>query len=138
MQARQGSLRKWEQSTTGFSCNYRNDRRMQPGECRDRCWLGALLARSVFADTKFSLCGFPSMTYRDGESSKKAQDHPESLRASAWGTADPAQHRGRVKVNRGGANTLLPWMKEPEFDAAYREARRTGRSSDLVYRLTAL
>ena len=30
------------------------------------------------------------------------------------------------------ANTLLRWMKEPEFDAAYREARRTAFSQSIA------
>jgi len=30
------------------------------------------------------------------------------------------------------ANTLLRWMKEPEFEAAYREARRTALSQAIA------
>jgi transposase-like protein len=31
-----------------------------------------------------------------------------------------------------GANTLLPWMKQPEFDAAYREAKRLAFSQSIA------
>ena len=40
------------------------------------------------------------------------------------GPAHASQHRGSRACDQRGPATLLRWVKDPEFDAAYREARR--------------
>jgi hypothetical protein len=38
----------------------------------------------------------------------------------------------RISVGDSAANTLLKWMREPEFQATYREARRAAFSQSIA------
>jgi hypothetical protein len=50
--------------------------------------------------------------------------HPQVTRRKRRRAADPAQHRGSSKVDRHRHANAARWLKIPEFDKAYREARR--------------